>query len=50
MEKEYIINVLETIRDSIKDYNSQGKGAWAHYPKEVTIEKDGIKIIIPFTP
>jgi hypothetical protein len=50
MEKEYITNILAEIRNGIDDYNKLGGAEWAYYPKEVQIEKDGVKIIVPFIP
>lgn len=50
MEKEYITNILEEIRNGIVDYNKLSGSGWAYYPKEVVIEKDGVKIVVAFIP
>ena len=50
MDREYITNVLAEIKNGIDAYNKIGGARWAYYPKEVLIEKDGIKIIVPFVP
>lgn len=50
MEKEYITNILEEIRNGIVDYNKLSGSGWAYYPKEVVIEKDGVKVVVAFIP
>jgi hypothetical protein len=46
MESEYIKFILQQIKEAIEQ--SQASGFNVGYPKDVTIERDGIKITIPF--